>query len=551
MKINRLMTKAACLAVFALAVAAPSMAQPLLNPGFESDAFGTLTTGWLTNNTGNKTTYDYPRTGLKSLLIDSTGAGTWSSPNAYQQFPASAGEIFKLSGYMRRTNTLVGTSFGLFKMEFRDAGGVILNPALITIGTAAGAPFYGGESTPFLNNASPINQWVFSQTEAVAPVNTASVYFYALNVNSSVNNNLMFFDDVSASKVTSSAVVATITSPINNGRRGPNFTISASGSVVPGFISSIAFYDGATLLATDTTEPFSWDVTGASLGSHALKVVATASTGGMATSSVVNVTVSTAVTVKVDPSKNWVGYLNRFDTNGVYLEGGDWAPADLRATVAGNTLTLAPNTIADPDPYWYVTTTSPSIGNRLLEANYYVQVPEFWPDQTVTFTGTVTGDTLLSLINNTNPIGLGWTAVAFIKDLASDYSSFDIQTAPLNNGTFTVTHPTGPDTLRHLQYGFYVYGPNVWPTDPVLASYGNIQIGLLTGPSITNVVSGGNLNLTFPTDAACIYTVQCKTNLTDATWTSLVVTNGTGSPAVIPTTTSGANRFYRLSVTSN
>jgi hypothetical protein len=552
MKKNYLLTKAACLAVFALAVASPSMAQPLLNPGFESDAVGILTTGWLTNNTGNKiTTAAYARTGTKSLLIDATGAGIWSSPNAYQQFPASAGEIFKLSGYMRRTNTLAGpNSFGLFKVEFRDGGGVILNPALITIGTAAGAPFYGGESTPVLNNASPINQWVFSQTEAVAPVNTASVYFYALNVNSSVNNNNIFFDDVSALKVTSSAVVATITSPINNGRRGPNFTISASGSVVPGFISSIAFYDGATLLGTDTTEPFSWDVTGASLGSHALKVVATASTGGMATSSVVNVTVSTAVTVKVDPSKNWVGYMNYFDTNSFYVGGSPWAVADLRASVSGNTLTLLPNTINDPASDWYVTTNSPSVGNRLMEANYYVEVPEFWPDQTVTFTGNVTGSSLLNL-NNVNPNGQGWTAVAFIKDFASDYSSFDIQTVPLNNGTFSVSHTTGPDTLRHLQYGFLVFGPCVWAEDPVLASYGNIQIAQLTGPSITPVRNGGNLNLTFPTEVGCTYTVLCKTNLTDASWTSLAVTNGTGAGAVISTGTSGTSRFYRLSVGSN
>ena len=535
----------------ALAVATTGLTQNLLtNPGFESDAPGTLTTGWIPDAGGGTRTTSaaYARSGSKSLLIDSLGAGTWSSPNVYQVTSCIPGEIFNLSGYMLAPTNIAGLSFGLFKIQFRDAGNVILPPALISIGTPGPSPFFGAESTPRLTSASATNQWIFSQAQAVAPANATTVEFYGLNVNQA--NNIMYFDDIVAVKLTSSPLTASITSPPNNGRRGPNFTITASASVAPGAVTNVAFYDGTTLLGNDSSDPFTWDVTGATLGSHALKVVAKASTGASVTSSVVNVTVSTAVTLKVDPSKPWVGYLNVFDTNSAYVFGSAWATADLRATVSGNTLTLAPNTIADPDPFWYVTTNSPSIGNRLLEANYYVETPGFWPDQTVTFTGTVTGDTLLSL-NNTNPNGQGWTAVAFIKDFASDYSSFDIQTAPLNNGTFTVTHPTGPDTLRHLQYGFYVYGPNVWPTDPVLPSYGNIQIAQLTGPSITPVLSGGNLNLTFPTDAACYYTVQCKTNVTDATWTSLAVTNGTGSPAVIPTTTSGANRFYRLSVTSN
>lgn len=549
MKNNCVLNKAMCLAVITLAAASTSMAQNLLiNPGFESDAPGTLTTGWSTNNAGT-TSAAYARSGSKSLLIDSTGVGQWWSPNAFQTFAASPGQIFNLSGYMLAPTTIAGTSFGLFKIEFRDGANAIIPPALVSIGTSAAAPFYGAESTPRLTSASPANQWIFSQAQAVAPASAASVWFYALNVNQV--NNIMYFDDIAATLLTSSPITVAITSPPNNGRRGTNFTIEASASVAPGSVTSVAFYDGNTLLGTDTTGPFSWDVTGAALGSHALKAVAAASTGGFATSSVVNVTVSTNVTVKVDPSKSWVGYLNVFDTNGAYTFGSGWATADLRATVSGDTLTLSPNTIADPDPFWYVTTNSPSIGNRLLEANYYVETPGFWPDQTVTFTGTVTGDTLLSTLNNTNPNGQGWTAVAFIKDFASDYSSFDIQTAPLNNGTFTVTHTTGPDTLRHLQYGFMVYGPNVWPTDPVLASYGNIKIALLTGPSITPVLSGGNLNLTFPTDPACYYTVQCKTNLADATWTSLVMTNGTGSTAVIPTGTSGTNRFYRLSVSSN
>jgi len=192
---SSILTSMACVAL--LAVATTSMAQPLINGGFESDATGTLTTGWGVNLAGT-TSANYAHSGTKSLLIDSTGVGQWWSPNVYQTFSASAGQEFNLSGYMFTPTAIAGGSFGLFKMEFRDAASVILQPASVSIGGNAGGPFYGAESA-FLNGASPVGQWVFAQTQAVAPVNTATVWFYALNVNDAANS--MYFDDIVASAV--------------------------------------------------------------------------------------------------------------------------------------------------------------------------------------------------------------------------------------------------------------------------------------------------------------------------------------------------------------
>lgn len=195
MKRNSLFTTSACVAMIALATAATSVAQPLINGGFESDAPGTLTTGWGINLAGT-TSSTYARSGSKSLLIDSTGVGQWWSPNVYQTFSASAGQEFNLSGYMYTPTTIAGASFGLFKIEFRNSGGTILAPASVSIGGNAAGPFFGAESTPFLNSGSAAGQWHFSQTQGVAPVGTASVWFYALNVNQV--DNAMYFDDVAA-----------------------------------------------------------------------------------------------------------------------------------------------------------------------------------------------------------------------------------------------------------------------------------------------------------------------------------------------------------------
>jgi len=67
---------------------------------------------------------------------------------------------------------------------------------------------------------------------------------------------------------------AAITSPANGATVGSAFTIEATATTTAGSISSVSFYDGATLLGTDNTFPYSFNWTNASVGSHALKVVA-------------------------------------------------------------------------------------------------------------------------------------------------------------------------------------------------------------------------------------------------------------------------------------
>lgn len=307
MKINRpnRITALACTAL--LAVATASMAQPLVDGSFEADAPGVSPVAWTLNLSGGTATNTtaYAQSGSQSLVIDSTGVGAWSSPNALQEFPAAAGDEFLLTGHMLRSAAIPGGSFGLLKIEFRDGANAVLLPASASLGQINNA-FPGIESLPFLNNGNvAVDTWLFTQARGVAPAGTAKVQFYVLNVNAPDSSGPMYFDNITATKITVSPPTASITLPVNNALVGSNFTINANASVIPGAITNAYFYRSNNvpaspnvLLGNDNTSPYRYSISGLANGSYALRVVAygTNDVGSpiSVTSSVVNITVNAA-----------------------------------------------------------------------------------------------------------------------------------------------------------------------------------------------------------------------------------------------------------------
>ena len=171
--------------------------------------------------------------------------------------------------------------------------------------------------------------------------------------------------------------------------------------------------------------------------------------------------------VTVDPGKIVNGYMNVFDLGMVYQFGQPWGFADLRAFYTGSDLTLAPNSVNDTAPYWYLPSGGPgSVGQKIMEANSYAEENGPLAGQTVNFSGVVLSNTLTS----------AHTVVAFIKDFAPDFSSFVQTTVVLSaSGPFSVTQAAINDPARHVQWGFQMRGPNVWVTD--LAPFGTMVIG--------------------------------------------------------------------------
>ncbi|HZT22901.1 MAG TPA: hypothetical protein VFB55_08335 [Verrucomicrobiae bacterium] len=69
-----------------------------------------------------------------------------------------------------------------------------------------------------------------------------------------------------------------------------------------------------------------------------------------------------------------------------------------------------------------------------------------------------------------------------------------------------------------------------------------------TAPSLAAGISGGQLTLSVPTRSGVNYTVQYKTNLTDATWQTLTNFTGDGSTPILSEPLDQPSRFYRLMI---
>jgi len=93
----------------------------------------------------------------------------------------------------------------------------------------------------------------------------------------------------------SGSFTVTITNPINNATfpSPTNLAINATTADSIGTVTQVQFYVGVKLLDVDTTSPYNITWSNAPVGLHALTVIAYDNTGLVATSSVVNITVST------------------------------------------------------------------------------------------------------------------------------------------------------------------------------------------------------------------------------------------------------------------
>lgn len=172
------------------------------------------------------------------------------------------------------------------------------------------------------------------------------------------------------------------------------------------------------------------------------------------------------------------GFMNVFElpgNGGAFVFGSPWGLADLSASFSGNDVTLGPNTIGDPNEFWYQCVggaVPPNCGgpgapgNKSMEANLYYQNDGGLAGQTVHFSGVVQSNTLTS----------AHKAYAFIKDFAGDFSSFNESRVELPaSGSFSISLACLNDVSRHVQYGFQMVGENVWITD--VGPFGSVTIG--------------------------------------------------------------------------
>lgn len=187
---------------------------------------------------------------------------------------------------------------------------------------------------------------------------------------------------------------------------------------------------------------------------------------------------ASAVTVSPGPSTNpWSGYMNVFElpaNSGDFVYGQGWGIPDLTVAFddSSNTLTFGPTAINDPDAFWYSSGAGApgAVGNKEMEALVYIEETGSLAGQDIDFIFNTLSDTTTAT----------HTGYAFIKDFAPDYSSNVNTIVALAGGPQTISLTTINDPTRHVQYGFHMFGANIWPGDE--AAFGNFVIETVPEP---------------------------------------------------------------------
>jgi hypothetical protein len=197
--------------------------------------------------------------------------------------------------------------------------------------------------------------------------------------------------------------------------------------------------------------------------------------------------VAGAATVGVDDSSApWLGFMNVFELDGTsFVFGSGWGIGDLVTSFddGANTMTMSPNTVGDPDPFWYQGGGGPGApGNKVMEANIYQEVSDgSLSGTTVTFEGTVLANTYTA----------AHEARLFIRDWAPDFSSVNEIYIDAVAGDFSFSLDTDAGVGRHVQWGLQTKGENVWVTD--VAPFGSITLATIPAPGAFALLGLGGL----------------------------------------------------------
>jgi hypothetical protein len=231
-------------------------------------------------------------------------------------------------------------------------------PATITItanasdanGTVSSVAFYNGSTLLGTDTSSPFSfSWTNvaagSYTLTARATDNQGAVTISSAVNITVNNN--------------TPPTASITSPANNATfiAPATITINASAADANGTVTSVAFYNGSTLLGTDTSSPYSFTWSNVAAGSYSLTVRATDDNGDVTTSSAVNVTVNPNTPVQLQVTYRTI------------VEWGTGFQGEVRVTnnsaVAASNWTVTFNCPHNLTPIWDAVITS-HVGNQYV-----------------------------------------------------------------------------------------------------------------------------------------------------------------------------------------
>lgn len=254
---------------------------------------------WISLNVAGSMVLDFDNNRLDAIYLDSTGAQR---------------DNFTMIKGGGTGNTLPTVS-----ITNPANGATFIAPASVTInatasdsdGTVSSVAFYQGSTLLGTDTTSPYSfTWSSVAAGAYSLTAVATDNAGGIKTSSAVAITVNNPGNVApTASITSPANGATFTAPAS-------ITINANAADTDGTVSSVAFYQGSTLLGTDTTSPYSFTWSSVAAGTYSLTARATDNGGATGTSAAVSVTVNPSgspTTVSFQNGAN--GYNSMVDTS--------------------------------------------------------------------------------------------------------------------------------------------------------------------------------------------------------------------------------------------
>jgi hypothetical protein len=219
------------------------------------------------------------------------------------------------AAYIRMYGTARTTGYGYSIWEFKVYGSAGGNtPPTVSITAPANGATYTAPASVTINATAAdsdgtVSKVDFYQGSTLLGTDTTSPYSYSwtsvaagsYSLTAKATDNLGATTTSSAVGITVNAAgntppTVSITAPANGATytAPASVTINATAADPGGSVSKVDFYQGATLLGTDTTSPYSYSWTNVAAGSYSLTAKATDNGGAVTTSAAVGITVNAA-----------------------------------------------------------------------------------------------------------------------------------------------------------------------------------------------------------------------------------------------------------------
>jgi len=279
---------------------------------------GGLPSGWTAQDIGSPGAVGHTTYVGSTFTMEGSGADIWGASDSFHYvYRSISGDCEIIARVVSLENTNSWAKAGVMVRETLN-GNAINAGTVITPGNVTGfsyRPTAGGECTMTVGTGLPpywlrlvrtgntfygytsTNGSGWAQVGAQSVTMGANVYV-GLAVCSHSDGVLCtgVFDNVTVTGGGGGNVAPTvsITSPINGATftPGANITINANAADSDGTVTSVAFYQGTTLLGTDTSSPYSYTWNNVQAGSYSLTARATDNGGLTTTSTAVGITVS-------------------------------------------------------------------------------------------------------------------------------------------------------------------------------------------------------------------------------------------------------------------